>query len=158
MRNKIEIVENFLSNDLCENLINYYENNKSLTKTHPVDNNKHLVEIEITEMDKFNDLFNTINNHVYNLNCKIDWINIVKWNNDCSQNLHFDTASNETVYSSIIYLNDEYLGGQTFFQDGLIVRPIKGRALFFNGMCYKHGVLPVKQGPRYTLAAWYKNG
>ena len=153
VRNKIEIIENFLSNNLCEDLIDFIENNKSLTFNHT----GNLIEIEITKMNRFNDLFNTINNYVYNLNCEIDWIHIVKWRDDCNQDLHLDTSENKTVYSSIMYLNDGYLGGQTFFEDGLVVKPIKGKALFFNGIHYKHGVLPVKKGPRYTLATWYKD-
>tara|TARA_R100001460_G_scaffold25385_4_gene51026 strand:+ start:3997 stop:4497 length:501 start_codon:yes stop_codon:yes gene_type:complete len=162
MKNKIEIIENFLSFKLCKKLIDFFENNTSLSELHPVNYNRYIMDINITGMKEFSYLFNKINKHVYSQKCKIDWIKIVKWTDDCSQQLHFDRSKKnykkiKTIYSSIMYLNSDYLGGQTFFEEGLIIKPIKGKALFFNGMYYKHGVMPVKKGPRYTLAAWYKN-
>ena len=36
MRNKIEIIDEFLSDELCDYFINYFEKNKSLRKTHKV--------------------------------------------------------------------------------------------------------------------------
>lgn len=162
MKNKIEIVDDFLSIKLCNKLINYFESNFSKAESHSVGFNKYIMDINITNVKDFNYLIKIINKHVLNQRCKIDWIKLVKWTDDCSQPLHLDQSKKnyseiKTIYSSIMYLNNNYLGGQTFFEDGLIVRPIKGRALFFNGMYYKHGVMPVKKGPRYTLAAWYKN-
>ena len=158
MKIKIEIIEDFLTIKECEHLINYYKDNQSMQKPHPVNHGKNIIDVDITEIKEFNYLFKTINDHVYNQGCQIEYTKIVKWTDDCSQSLHVDESSSDPIYPSIIYLNHGYLGGQTFFEDGLIVRPIKGRALFFSGMNYKHGVMPVKKGPRYALATWYKKG
>jgi hypothetical protein len=156
MKNKIEMIDNFLSIEDCNYLINFYINNKSFQKPHPVDNKKNIIDVDITEIKIFNNLFKKINKHVRNQNCKIEYTKIVKWTDDCSQSLHLDESSSDTIYSSIIYLNHDYMGGQTFFEEGMIIRPLTGRGLFFNGMYYKHGVMPVKKGPRYTLATWYE--
>tara|TARA_R100001079_G_scaffold42754_2_gene21637 strand:- start:539 stop:1012 length:474 start_codon:yes stop_codon:yes gene_type:complete len=155
MRNKIEIIDEFLSDELCNYFINYFEKNESLRTTHKV-NNGYLVDIDITKCKEFSDLFNKINNHVKDQRCKIDWIKVTKWEPNLLQGLHQDDTSPETVYASIMYLNDNYKGGKTYFKEGTIVQPKKGRALFFNGMRYWHGVMPVKEEARYTIAAWYK--
>ena len=143
----IQIVDDFLSEEECDNLISHFNNYGSFQEW---DECKY---VEITNEDKFKYILHRLNVHT---NFKVDWTHVVKWDDDSKQNLHFDTSSEKTIYSSITYLNDTYVGGQTYFAEGTIIRPIKKRTLFFNGMKYKHGVMPVKKGPRYTLATWYK--
>jgi predicted 2-oxoglutarate/Fe(II)-dependent dioxygenase YbiX len=58
--------------------------------------------------------------------------------------------------SSILYLNDDYEGGETNYEDGTIFKPKKGRLLFFDGKYHKHGVNKVRNNIRYTVATWYK--
>ena len=89
-------------------------------------------------------------------NSKVDWIQIVKWPVNSFQVLHNDATSDQTTLSSICYLNDNYFGGQTFFEEGTVFTPKKRRMLFFDGMYYKHGVTMVHGEIRYTLATWYK--
>lgn len=153
---RIEIIDNFLSEEECDYLINFYNANKDIQKRYEINVNKFIKEIHITNIKEFKNLISKINNHVHMLNCEVDWINIVEWQENCNQNLHRDLASKNTVYSSISYLNQGYIGGQTFFEDGTIISPKKGRSLFFDGVYFKHGVLEVKKPPRYTLACWYK--
>ena len=105
MRNKIEIIDEFLSDELCDYFINYFEKNESLRKTHKV-NNGNLVDIDITRCKEFSELFDKINNHVKDQQCKIDWIKVTKWEPNLLQGLHQDDTSPKTVYASIMYLND----------------------------------------------------
>ena len=58
--------------------------------------------------------------------------------------------------ASVVYLNDNYKGGQTFIDDGTVIEPVQGRGLFFDGVHYRHGVFTVKKNVRYTLTAWFK--
>lgn len=149
----IQIIDNFLDKKTCEYLIKYFEENPGKHCLHDTGVNF----IEIKEIKEFDSVLKTINDHVFKINkYKIDWIQIVKWFDDCSHGLHFDNSSDKTVYASVSYLNEGYIGGQTFFEEGTIIMPRKGRTLFFNGMKYKHGVMPVKKGPRYVLTGWYK--
>ncbi len=156
MKKKIEIVDNFLSHEECDYLINFYEKNKDIQRLYQMSNGVPIMEIEITIIKEFDSLREKLNKHVYSQGCKVDWINIVKWGNGCSKNLHQDLASTETVYSSISYLNQGYIGGKTYFEDGTSVAPVKGRSLFFDGVYYKHGVLAVQNPPRYVVACWFK--
>ena len=64
--------------------------------------------------------------------------------------------SDETTLSSITYLNDNFDGGRTYFEDGTTFIPKKGRSIFFDGQYYKHGVSKVENNIRYVVATWYK--
>jgi len=63
----------------------------------------------------------------------------------------------EQRQSCVVYLNDDYRGGDLYFTgQELEVRPPKySLAIFNNGQDYMHGVRPVGYGPtRYTLASY----
>jgi hypothetical protein len=148
------IKDNFLSKDVCLSLINYFENSKEKNKngtTTFIDLNVSKNFKEIKLKNKHNTISNLINNSV------IDWIQIVKWEKNSFQNLHFDKTKEETTLSSICYLNDDYEGGQTYFENDIIFKPKQGRVIFFDGNYYHHGVKKIEKGTRYTLAAWYMN-
>ena len=146
-----QIQDNFLTDETCAELINFFEENKNLQEIY-----RNTFVITITNIDRFKDLLNKINNYFLKHNAKVDWIQIVKWPVNSFQLLHNDTASDQTTLSSICYLNDNYSGGQTFFEEGTVFTPKKRRMLFFDGMYYKHGVTMVRGEIRYTLATWYK--
>lgn len=145
----IIINDDFISDDEINRLFLFFENNKEKashwhgTSTLSLDNS-------------FSDLGNKINEYAFKFGAQIDWGKFVHWPTEAYQPLHFDNASDKTILSSIIYLNEGYKGGQTFFEDGTIVAPKKRRALFFDGTKYKHGVNKIQEGDRYTLAIWYK--
>ena len=82
---------------------------------------------------------------------------ITIWPKDSRQESHFDNARDSTVLTSITYLNDDYEGGETYFENGLVIRPEMGKTVFFDGMKYKHGVNPIVKGKRFVLATWYTN-
>ena len=105
-------------------------------------------------------LVNRINNLATEINGSvIDWIETVKWYSPCvGQRLHVDETSDETTLSCIIYLNSDYDGGQTYFEDGTVIMPVTGRALFFDGKYHKHGVTNLDHGTRYNISCWLKKG
>jgi len=69
--------------------------------------------------------------------------------------MHFDEARESTNLTSITYLNEGYLGGETAFDNGVIIKPKIGKTVFFDGKKYLHGVNPVTKGKRFVLAIWY---
>ena len=149
MSNFILIKDDLLNKEEINNLITFYNDNlKYIIKfrdTYPLDLNNNFINLK----NKINDFLK-----IY----LIDWWQIVHWPLGSYQNLHFDSASNLTSLTSISYLNNEFTGGETFFEDQTIIHPKLGRTLLFNGQEYKHGVKQVLTGNRYTLAIWYKNG
>jgi|TARA_Y100001937_G_C6977990_1_gene266384 hypothetical protein len=146
------IVDNFLTAEECEVIIKFYKDNKDKAKKF-----RDVYPLELSK-DKYETDFlkNKLNNIAKNFNGEIDWFEIVKWPINSKQDLHIDDASKDTILSSITYLNDDFTGGQTHYEDGTTFKPKKGRSLFFNGTYYKHGVTPVSKNTRYVVASWYK--
>ncbi len=61
------------------------------------------------------------------------------------------------AFSSVLYLNDDYEGGETYFPFlGFRVQPKTGTFLAFrSGATHAHGVTKVTAGDRYTWAGWF---
>lgn len=87
---------------------------------------------------------------------EIDWCELVKWPEGANQDMHFDTAKQRTVFTSITNLNVNYTGGVTRFLNDTAITPKVGRTTYFDGMNAMHGVSTLETGTRYTLAIWYK--
>ena len=77
---------------------------------------------------------------------------IVKWPMGSFMKKHRDTGDD---ISFILYLNDNYEGGETIV-DKLKIKPKQGRIVIFSNDKYIHEVKKVNWGVRYTLAGWYK--
>jgi predicted 2-oxoglutarate/Fe(II)-dependent dioxygenase YbiX len=94
-----------------------------------------------------------------------DTIQLVKWfegqeHSAHADNAHPDGAPHNTPwrdYGSVVYLNDDYEGGEFFFQRSrLMIKPKKGMLLAFpGGHTHEHGVAKVRRGERYTMPGWY---
>ena len=72
---------------------------------------------------------------------------------------HQDQGISTRVLSVLLYLNDDYEGGEIEFRhSGLKFKPEAGSVLFFpSNFLYVHEVYPVTRGPRYALPNWYHN-
>jgi predicted 2-oxoglutarate/Fe(II)-dependent dioxygenase YbiX len=59
----------------------------------------------------------------------------------------------------LLYLNDDYEGGEITFRNSKITfKPKPGSVLFFpSNFLYVHEVAPITKGPRYALPNWYHN-
>jgi hypothetical protein len=72
---------------------------------------------------------------------------------------HQDQGVSTRVLSVLIYLNDNYEGGEIEFpQSGIKIRPSAGSLIFFpSNFLYVHTVNPLISGTRYALPNWYHN-
>lgn len=72
---------------------------------------------------------------------------------------HQDQGVSTRVLSVLLYLNDDYEGGEIEFMHSKIkLKPESGSVLFFpSNFLYVHEVYPVTKGPRYALPNWYHN-
>jgi len=72
--------------------------------------------------------------------------------------IHNDQANNKNLLKAIIvYLNDDYKGGELFFPDyDFEIKPKAGTLISFPGdSTHEHGVKPVEDGPtRYVLSSF----
>lgn len=72
---------------------------------------------------------------------------------------HQDQGISSRILSVLLYLNDDYEGGEIEFRhSGIKFKPEAGSVLFFpSNFLYVHEVYPVTKGPRYALPNWYHN-
>ena len=153
----IIILDDVLTVNECNQLIDIYEKNKDKSHVwgnpnfYPLDFNLIESEFTLTILNKIESIAQRGNKNIV-----IDWAEIVKWVPNTYMNPHFDTASNKTIFTSIIYLNDNYDGGETYLTEGTKIKPKVSRMITFDGNKYEHGVSKVLNNCRYTLPIWYK--
>ena len=135
----IKIIDDVLTEKECSDFIQKFKSSKNIEQWRTT---------FLLNLDKD---VTQISQHIIG---KPNRIQVVSWPNGSDQNLHFDTAVSSTIYASITYLNEDFEGGQTYFEDGTLIQPKIGRMVTFDGQKYKHGVKEVK-GHRYTLPIWY---
>ena len=71
--------------------------------------------------------------------------------------VHRDVENDREVISTVLYLNDEYTGGELSFPEvegGYFYTPEKYELVYFPTP-YQHGVNPVKSGKRYIITISY---
>ena len=147
------IKDNFVSKKFCEDAINFFKKNEK-----EIEKFRDVFVLNLKKENLGTEFINDIHKISKTINDSIiDWAQIVYWPKNSFQDLHFDMGSEKTTLSSICYLNNDYEGGQTYFEDGTIFSPLTGRMLFFDGKHYLHGVKKIISGNRYVLAIWYKN-
>jgi len=97
-----------------------------------------------------------IASEIYQNKLTVEVVEIVRWPKYSRKDCHKDTNRDTTVLASITYLNSNYAGGRTIFENNLKIEPIIGKTIFFDGRNIEHSVEEVFDGERYTLAIWYK--
>ena len=69
-----------------------------------------------------------------------------------------DATSPNREWTCILYLNDDFRGGETVFpdlkEDNMFSAEI-GSGLVFQGIYHQHGVNRVRRGERWTVSTWY---
>lgn len=94
-----------------------------------------------------------------------DYTDLVLWESGSGMLVHADNCDSEgnpnyvdwRVYSGVVFLNDEYLGGEPFFPNfgPRFVKPKKGKFILYpSGLDHSHGVATVV-GTRYTMPIWF---
>jgi len=95
----------------------------------------------------------------YNVTVHVPTPSIARWFVGNSQYPHADkTHYPDYDIGSVIYLNNDYEGGEIYFpQHDIELRPIAGNAIAFPGdEYYMHGVREITSGSRYTLPIFWK--
>jgi hypothetical protein len=89
-----------------------------------------------------------------NLELKSMWINKIDSNSNKNDNFHKDSSP----CSLILYLNDDYIGGELEYindtNNRLKIIPQKNLEVIMNNQL-KHRVLPITSGIRYSLVAFF---
>ena len=146
---EINIINNFLSKKECDELIKRY---LEYNGKYEIFKKRYLLQL----LNYPNDiLFNeTINK--YKIHDKqIKNIEIICWPVGEFHDWHVDTEYYN--YTTVTYLNEEYIGGRTFVKSNgkdIEIEPKTGKYIGFkSGM--KHKVTELLEGSRFVLICWY---
>lgn len=94
-----------------------------------------------------------------------DYTDLVLWEAGSGMLVHADNSDLDgnpnycpwRVYSGVVYLNDDFAGGETWFpgHGPKMIRPQKGKFVMYPAdLEYAHGVTTVV-GTRYTMPIWF---
>lgn len=90
--------------------------------------------------------FETFNSHIH----------IAKFNEGAEMHVHYDSSRPKDI-ATIVYLNDDYEGGEIFFPDyDISIKPKAGDLVTFpDNDNFRHGVKTITSGTRYTTPRWF---
>lgn len=94
-----------------------------------------------------------------NIKSRENMMHLLKYEDTGHLPAHQDQGVSTRVLSALLYLNDNYDGGEIeFSHSGIKLKPEAGSLLFFpSNFLYVHEVYPVINGKRYSLPNWYHN-
>ena len=114
----------------------------------------------------FNSLENGLNHYfsLYpyaqkNIKSREKTMHVLKYKESGHLPAHSDHGISSRVLSALLYLNDDYEGGEiTFPHINFSIKPEAGSLIFFpSNFVFVHEVNAVKSGVRYALPNWYHN-
>jgi prolyl 4-hydroxylase len=87
----------------------------------------------------------------------VEGFNVLKYQTGQEYKAHFDgSTSTHRSLSPILYLNDDYTGGEIeFVHHGVTIKPSPGMLVLFPAnYAYSHIAHPVKTGTKYAIVTW----
>jgi|TARA_Y100000114_G_scaffold153348_1_gene173163 hypothetical protein len=153
IQDKVYVFENYLTKEACE---------KYLKKIKDIGYREKLASWEERTTDISDDpiaetVRHFLNNRFY-LNLELDQVQTQNWHINSYGPLHKHDRDGRqnTVFNSLIYLNDDFEGGEFITQKGFVLKPKQGMLTFFNGSKIIHGTRRTLSKDRKTLIFWWK--
>ena len=144
MKKLIYIEENFITPNECKIFIDYVNTNK---KEEKADFFRQVVDKVTTVCKSLDDRAN------------LDYVGVARWPVGTFKEPHYDDSSRDDIFdifAAMIYLNDDFNGGHTGFENFEVV-PKTGQLCIFSNSQFKHHVTKVKDAERFVLSFWYNN-
>lgn len=163
----IKLIQNFLSDEEIAYLFdNVTENRKFSFESQKDDSGNAInwmhIYAGIEDKFKIRDRVKTEIISAYSFDLirpKESHLQVAKWEKGTKLNLHVDDLGyvTDNHIPTLIYLNDDYEGGEiSFATHDITIKPKVGDLLIFPGnMHYAHEVKEVLSGTRYTLPIWF---
>ena len=178
-RNRIVEVKDFVEPEMSEALVKYFEKEDRWGET--AFNGSHGAPVQPgavkpSEFGLSDTIFEDINQKleeavagVYGRKVKASSIQAQKWEEGSSANPHSDNSDfdgNPTEgfadlkYVGILYLNEDYEGGDLFFPEhDISIHPNPGSMYIFSGGVENiHGVTEITSGTRYSVVSFWDFG
>lgn len=164
-RENIKVVNNFLSEQECKDILEYLKTEKISESVIQWDHEFKPVKYtryysNLKEIKKYVEPVKNELEKAFDVKVVSRTLSVVRWEPGDSLELHVDDLglTHTNHMATLIYLNDDYEGGEIYFPThGISLKPKAGDLLMFPGnMHYAHGVKPVISGLRYTMPMWFE--
>lgn len=144
----IQIQHNFSTNSESIEMIKYFKSNTELVKLFNIEGDSYYCKSLsiINNINKFS-LFKRFNINQSDFGRRLN-IQLINKDLQVLEKHHTHIAP----YSFVIFLNDDFEGGELVF-DNIYIKPIKNTIVYFTGDLGHH-VKPVIKGDRYTLVGF----
>jgi hypothetical protein len=178
--NKIVEIPNFVGPEIAKNMIGFFEDNEiSWGDIAFYGSSGKGIKAKQEELDRWNiptTFFEEITNKfkeaveiVFNREVKANTSHAQKWDVGGFASLHSDNSNNSgepnafeiNKYVGILYLNNDYEGGQLYFSEEgtdpwLSIQPnAYSLYVFCGGVENLHGVTEITKGTRYTMVSFW---
>lgn len=166
--------ENYLASEDCQKLIKYFEENvKPVSNVNSTFNNRVVYYESISDpvvkgiMKKIHEDVAVRLQKFYGESEPVlpEATHLVKWPVGSSLGNHADNAYEDgrpnyvswRTYSAVVYLNDNYVGGEFYFKKyAYTLKPEVGLLVAFTGgLKHIHGVKEITYGTRYAMPMWF---
>ena len=183
VRDYIVVLENVMTNTLCDAVIKEFSNEEEWQKTTVgsdgrVDNKirtaetivisyPHVIEKNLSVRQKIDEnIFNSASVAIKKYNEKFSLAKIeedsgyelLKYKEGKFYTQHTDSfKARPRAVSCSFALNDDYEGGEWgFFDRAMVIKAPKGSAVLFpSNFMYPHEIMPVTKGTRYSIVTWF---
>ena len=94
----------------------------------------------------------------FDSNANLDYVGVVRWPVGTFMKPHVDdnNVHKPDVFAAMLYLNDNFTGGSTCFEN-FEVKPEVGKLIVFSNSQYLHYVSKVEGAERFVLSFWYNS-
>ena len=87
-----------------------------------------------------------------------DYVGVIRWSPGTFMKPHYDSSAKEGIYdlfAALLYLNDDFEGGETVFYPDVSIKPKKGSVLLFPPYwMFPHRGNPVIKGKKYIMSTY----
>ena len=170
--NSLDIIKlpGFISDEECAILVEAFENTALTNSANGFWDNMIVYPAKITDRDILELMINTstrtrevIMDRYKPKEIFSDSIMLCRWDVGKQLTPHIDNQDSHEystpwrTYSSLVYLNGGFEGGDIFFPRlNEVLKPTTGMLVIFSsGPEHEHGVKAVTAGQRYTMPSWY---
>ena len=169
----ILIKENFISCDDVNHIIDFLDNHKCAVYSPQENSTLKYGSKSLAEGLRKNEVVNNLLDKIYSIikddenNYYHQYDMLLKSYPGTTLEEHYDLAqedhthpgvdqkSKRMVKTFVVYLNEDYKGGEFYIKDKLTYKPSKGSLVMFDGDIYLHGANMVKEKSRYILVSSY---
>jgi predicted 2-oxoglutarate/Fe(II)-dependent dioxygenase YbiX len=164
--------QNFMSKEDCKLITDWFKSQKKTDLNSEALFNNRTIPYSLIDSEeikrkvnlfRFNATFQAISTFKEAL--YPDYTDLVYWPIGKSMEVHADSQYQDgspgkfpwRKISGVLYLNDDYEGGETYFpEQNIKYTPEAGHLIMFpSDLTHPHGVTEVIKGDRYTLPIWF---